>query len=85
MSNMMGDPVSDVGQFSLTFWHIALSAPAMVMLHMTHHIAVIAETLLTLVTLKGFLNAGLFSRLFSNDDNAIIVFRLELAVTLSVT
>ena len=81
VSDMVSDKVCNAGQLHLTSRHIALSAPAMVMLHMTHHIAVISKTLLTLVTLKGFLNAGLFSRLFSNDDNAIIVLRRRVAVT----
>ena len=85
VSHMMNNEVCDVGQFHPTAWDIALSAPAMIVLHVTHHIAVIAKTLLTLLTLKRFLNARLFSRLFSNDDNAIIVFRVGLVMTLNVT
>ena len=53
--NVMADKISDAGKPHLTRVHVALPRPAVVMFHVTHHVAVVTKTLVTSLALERFL------------------------------
>ena len=55
VSDVVGHKLRDTGQLGKTARNIALSTPAMIVFHMTHHVGVIAKTFITTFTLKWFL------------------------------
>ena len=52
--DVMGDKAGDGGELDPALLHVALPAPAVVVLHVTHHVAVVAEALVAALTLERF-------------------------------
>ena len=55
VSHMVSYKVSNAGQLLCAALHVALPAPAVIVVYVTHHVAVVTETFLTTLTLERFL------------------------------
>ena len=54
VSHVVAHKVCNAGEFLWTALHVAGPAPAVVVLHVTHHVAVVTETFITALTLERF-------------------------------